>query len=93
VRLKTDPYGTYFEGPPNNAAIVCDPRKFQWTDAAWLERRRAQAGQLDRPMSIYEVHLGSWRRKLEDANRPLTYRELAPQLADYAWRWASPTSR
>jgi len=84
LRLKTDPYGTYFEAPPNNASIVCDPRKFQWGDAAWLEQRRVQAGQLDRPVSIYEVHLGSWRRVIEDANRPLTYRELAPRLADYA---------
>ena len=84
VRLKTDPYGTYFEAPPNNAAIVFNPRKIQWTDGAWMERRRAEAGNLDRPMSVYEIHVASWKRKLEDANRPLTYRELAPQLADYA---------
>jgi 1,4-alpha-glucan branching enzyme len=84
VRLKTDPYGTYFEGPPGNAAIVCDPRKFKWTDAAWLQRRQENAGKLDRPMSVYEVHLGSWKRMPEDADRPLTYRELAVQLADYA---------
>lgn len=84
VHTKTDPYGCYFEAPPNNAAIVFDPRKFQWNDAAWLERRAAQAGRLDRPVSIYEVHLGSWRRKLDEANRSLSYRELAPQLADYA---------
>jgi 1,4-alpha-glucan branching enzyme len=83
VRLKTDPYGTYFEGPPNNASIVYDTAKFEWNDAAWLERRRATAGQPDQPMSIYEVHLGSWRRKPEDAGRPLDYRELAPLLADY----------
>jgi 1,4-alpha-glucan branching enzyme len=83
VHTKTDPYGTYFEPPPNNAAIVFDPRKYQWQDAAWLKRRQAMAHLPDRPMSIYEVHLGSWRRKLEDANRPLSYRELAPQLADY----------
>ena len=84
IHLKTDPYGTYFEGPPNNAAIVCDTRKFKWTDDAWLQRRREQAAHHDRPMSVYEVHLGSWRRKPEDANRPLTYRELAVQLGDYA---------
>ncbi|MEI6463641.1 MAG: 1,4-alpha-glucan branching protein GlgB [Verrucomicrobiota bacterium] len=84
VHLKTDPYGTYFEGPPNNAAIVCEPKKFKWSDAAWLERRRAESANLDRPMSIYEVHCGSWRRIPEDANRPLSYRELAVQLADYA---------
>jgi 1,4-alpha-glucan branching enzyme len=45
--------------------------------------RQAHAGNLDRPLSIYEVHLGSWRRNLAEANRPLTYRELAPLLADY----------
>ncbi|MBL9186092.1 MAG: 1,4-alpha-glucan branching protein GlgB [Opitutaceae bacterium] len=84
VRLKTDPYGTYFEGPPGNAAIVCDPTTFQWSDAAWMERRRADAANPDRPISVYEIHLGSWKRKPEDANRPLSYRELAPQLADYA---------
>jgi 1,4-alpha-glucan branching enzyme len=84
ILLKTDPYGTYFEAPPGNASIVCNPRRFAWNDAAWIERRQAAAGQLDRPISIYEVHLGSWRRKPEDANRPLSYREIAPQLADYA---------
>ena len=84
IRLKTDPYGTYFEGPPNNAAIVFDPRKFKWSDDAWMERRRSHAHQLDRPMSIYEVHCGSWKRMPEDGNRPLMYRELAVQLADYA---------
>ena len=83
LHIKTDPYGTYFESPPNNASIVCDPRKYEWTDAAWIDRRRAAAGQLDRPMSVYEVHLGSWRTKPEEGNRPLSYRELAPALADY----------
>jgi 1,4-alpha-glucan branching enzyme len=83
LHIKTDPYGTYFESPPNNASIVCNPRRHEWKDTAWMDRRRAAAGQLDRPMSVYEVHLGSWRRKPEDANRPLTYRELAPALADY----------
>jgi len=83
LRLKTDPYGTYFEGPPNNASIVCNPATFRWTDDAWMKRRREEAGRLDRPMSIYEVHLGSWRRVPEDGDRPLTYREIAPQLADH----------
>jgi 1,4-alpha-glucan branching enzyme len=83
VRLKTDPYGTYFEGPPNNAAIVFNAARLAWSDGDWMERRRREAGRIDRPMSIYEVHLGSWRRVPEDADRPLTYRELAVQLADY----------
>ncbi len=84
IRLKTDPYATYFEAPPNNASIVCDTRRHRWGDAAWLEQRAAQAGELDRPLSIYEVHLASWRRVAADGDRPMTYRELAPALADYA---------
>jgi 1,4-alpha-glucan branching enzyme len=83
IRVKTDPYGTRFEPPPGNASIVCETGGFAWTDAAWLARRREDAGRLDRPMSIYEVHLGSWKRKPEDANRPLTYRELAVELGAY----------
>ncbi len=82
--IKTDPYGTRFEGPPGNAAIVCTVGTRQWGDAEWTDRRHSQAGELDRPFSVYEVHLGSWRRKPEEGNRPLTYREIAPQLADYA---------
>ncbi len=81
--IKTDPYGTRFEPPPGNAAIVCDPGRHSWNDAAWIARRRASAGTPDRPLSVYEVHLSSWRRKLEDAGCPLSYRELAPMLADY----------
>ncbi|MSU69783.1 MAG: 1,4-alpha-glucan branching protein GlgB [Opitutaceae bacterium] len=83
IHLKSDPYGTYFEAPPNNASIVWNPRKHEWKDAVWLAQRRVAAGQLDRPMAVYEIHFASWRRKLEDANRALTYRELAPLLADY----------
>ncbi len=83
VRLKTDPYGTYFEGPPNNASIVYDVAKFKWNDGAWIEKRRANAGKLDQPISVYEVHLGSWRRNADDADRRLDYREAAVQLADY----------
>ncbi len=84
IRLKSDPCATRYEGPPNNAAIVCNIRRHVWRDAAWLEQRAAHADQPDRPLSIYEVHLGSWRRVVEDAQRPLTYRELGPALADYA---------
>ena len=83
IHLKVDPYGTHFEPPPHNASIVCDARRHQWSDADWIARRVADAGRLDRPISIYEVHLGSWRRHPEN-NRLLTYRELAPLLADYA---------
>jgi 1,4-alpha-glucan branching enzyme len=83
VRLKTDPYGAFFEPAPNNASIVFDPKKLVWRDGEWLAQRQAQAGRNDRPISVYEVHLGSWRRVPEDNNRPMTYRELAEPLADY----------
>jgi len=83
ISVKTDPYGTRFEAPPGNASIVCNTRKHQWGDSVWMDRRRSESDRLDRPLSVYEVHLGSWKHKLADANRPLTYRELAPALADY----------
>ena len=84
IRVKTDPYGTRFEPPPGNAAIVCAADGFTWTDGDWITQRSTRSWNTDTPMSIYEVHLGSWRRKPEEGNRPLTYREAAPQLADYA---------
>jgi 1,4-alpha-glucan branching enzyme len=83
--LKTDPYGTFFEAPPHNASIVCDVRSHVWDDAAWMERR-ASADWRRKPVSIYELHAGSWKRVVEDANRPLTYRELAVELVDYLGR-------
>jgi len=78
--LKTDPYGFFFETAPKNAAIIWDNRKFAWTDEAWLKRRRT-SDPLRSPMSIYEVHLGSWRKKL--AADSFGYRELAGPLIDY----------
>ncbi|MEZ5413797.1 MAG: 1,4-alpha-glucan branching protein GlgB [Opitutaceae bacterium] len=84
TRVKTDPYGTYFEAPPNNASVVHNPRRHEWNDGDWMERRAQNAASGDRPISIYEVHLGSWRRDPNDPARLLSYREMAPQLADYA---------
>jgi 1,4-alpha-glucan branching enzyme len=80
--IKTDPYAIYFEPPPHNAAIVWDLSDFRWDDAAWLERRAATDWQ-KQPMSIYEVHLGSWKRVIEDGKRPLSYLEIAQDLAAY----------
>ena len=78
---KADPYGFAMEIRPQTASIVYDLGRYQWNDATWLEERiRRQA--LDAPISIYEVHLGSWRRAPED-NGFLTYRELAHQLVDH----------
>ncbi|MEE4186090.1 MAG: 1,4-alpha-glucan branching protein GlgB [Gammaproteobacteria bacterium] len=79
--LKTDPMAHYFEAPPGNAAIVYASR-YAWLDAEWMRRRSAQP-RLDTAVSIYEVHLGSWRRKPEEHDRPLSYRELADELVSY----------
>jgi 1,4-alpha-glucan branching enzyme len=80
IRLKTDPYGFFFETPPKNAAIVWSNRKFTWTDEAWLTQRR-QHDPLRSPLSIYEVHLGSWRKKA--LGESFSYRELAKPLVNY----------
>ncbi len=80
TRLKTDPYGFFFEVPPNNASIVWNTRKFQWSDEAWLAERR-QHNALRSPVSVYEVHLGSWRKK--SPKESLSYRELAGPLVEY----------
>ena len=81
---KADPFALYSEIPPKTGSIVWD-LAYEWGDQEWMETRR-QRHALDAPISIYEVHLGSWRRVPEEANRPLTYRELAPQLAEYVAR-------
>jgi 1,4-alpha-glucan branching enzyme len=78
---KADPVGFFSEAPPRSASIVWD-LDYRWLDADWMARR-ARANALDAPLSIYEVHLGSWRRVPEEGNRPLTYREMAPLLAEY----------
>ena len=79
---KTDPYGRYFEIPPNTASLVFEER-YQWRDQEWMRDRPSFDGWRERPMSIYEVHLGSWRRVPEEGNRVLTYRELADTLVPY----------
>ncbi len=83
IVVKTDPFGYFFENAPKNAAIVWNNRKFKWSDGAWL-KRRAEQDALRSPMSIYEVHLGSWRKK--NVAESFSYRELAPQLRDYMLR-------
>ncbi len=83
LHLKTDPYGTFFESPPHNASIVCDVSRYDWHDAEWLERR-ARTDWKRVPISVYEVHFGSWKRKVEDGGRPFTYREMAAELTRYA---------
>jgi len=80
VMLKTDPYGFFFETAPKNAAIVWNNRQFPWTDADWLARRRTR-DPLRAPLSIYELHLGSWRKK--SAAESPGYRALAEPLIQY----------
>jgi 1,4-alpha-glucan branching enzyme len=67
ILKKTDPYGVAFEVPPLSAAIVRDISRYTWHDAAWMEGRPAHGAWLEQPMSIYEVHLGSWARVPERA--------------------------
>ncbi|HEY0710809.1 MAG TPA: 1,4-alpha-glucan branching protein GlgB [Polyangia bacterium] len=78
---KADPFAYARELPPATAAVVAD-LAYTWQDAEWLTARKA-AQRLSSPMSIYEVHLGSWRRVPEDGNRSLSYREIAPLLAKH----------
>ena len=79
---KSDPYGFAAELPPRTASKVADLDRYHWHDEQWLAAR-PQTQALDKPMSFYEVHLGSWRRPGDDPYRWLTYRELAHQLVDY----------
>jgi len=78
---KADPFAFHCETPPRTASVVWD-LSYTWEDGRWMDRRR-QANALDSPMSIYEVHPGSWMRLPEEHNRYLSYRELAPRLVDY----------
>jgi 1,4-alpha-glucan branching enzyme len=82
LRMKADPYAFAVEPPPETSSVVYRSR-YEWHDREWLERRE-HSDPLAAPMSIYEVHLGSWRREQVDGERPLTYLELADELATYA---------
>lgn len=76
-----DPVGFASESPPRTASVVTT-LEHPWGDQAWMQQRKERSAS-GAPISIYEVHLPSWRRVPEDGHRPLTYRELAPQLAEY----------
>jgi 1,4-alpha-glucan branching enzyme len=79
---KADPYGFAAEIRPQTASRVWDLESYSWHDDSWMASR-AKNNSLAAPISIYEVHLGSWKRMPEEGNRWLTYREMAPLLADY----------
>ncbi|MFZ1073541.1 MAG: 1,4-alpha-glucan branching protein GlgB [Verrucomicrobiia bacterium] len=83
IKLNTDPFGFFFETAPKNAAIVWNTRKFKWTDDTWLKERRDR-DPLRTPVSIYEVHPGSWRKK--SMSESFSYRELAAPLIEYVKR-------
>lgn len=78
---KADPFGLHHETPPRTGSVVWDI-DYEWGDAGWMEQRGARNA-LDAPISIYEVHIGSWRRVPEEGNRPLMYREMAEVFPAY----------
>ena len=82
VRDKSDPVGFGSQHPPENASVVRDIKNYDWNDADWIGNR-SKTTDCNQPVTIYEVHLGSWRRKYEDNNRPLSYLELARDLVGY----------
>lgn len=82
ILTKSDPFAVRFERRPKNAAVVHDIDKYQWNDQDWMSKR-AGIDYLRYPVSVYEVHLGSWKRKTEEENRWLTYREAADELIPY----------
>ena len=80
VTVKTDPYGTFFENPPKQAAIVWNTDSHEWGDAQWM-KKRSETNWLRSPMSIYEIHMGSWKKKAESES--FSYRDLAKPLIEY----------
>ncbi len=81
---RADPYGFLHENPPRTASVVWD-LDYTWGDHEWMEQRY-RYNRMDAPMAVYEVHIGSWMRVPEEGHRALTYRELAPRLAEYVSR-------
>lgn len=83
---KADPYGNCCQFRPDNASVVVNLNQYKWKDNAWLEERQKtkRVDSLRKPMAIYEMHLGSWKKKIEDSdNGFFGYRELAPMVASY----------
>src|SRR5208283_3929047 len=78
---KGDPFALHWETPPKTSSVVWDI-DYTWQDTSWMENRYRQNA-LDAPLSIYEVHLGSWMRTPMEDNRSLSYQELAHHLVQY----------
>ncbi len=85
ARVKTDPMARFMEQSPGHASIVNARDTYTWRDAEWMAAR-AERDPVREPMLIYEVHLGSWMRVATEENRSLTYREIAPRLAEHCTR-------
>src|SRR5436189_232494 len=82
IFLKSDPFAFFSQHGKETASLVYDLSRYRWADAAWMEARRSK-NMPRSPLSIYEVHLGSWRRKAEEGNRFFSYLELADTLLPY----------
>ena len=82
VHEKSDPFAFYSEKPSKSASRVWGLDNYKWQDKKWL-KERYKVNAHDAPVTVYEMHLGSWKRKVEEENRFLTYRELAVELVDY----------
>jgi 1,4-alpha-glucan branching enzyme len=82
---KADPYAFFGEVAPRTGSTVWD-LSYEWNDAKWMKEQRPRQNSLEAPLSIYELHLGSWRRVPEDGLRSLNYREIAPQLVEHVLR-------
>jgi 1,4-alpha-glucan branching enzyme len=80
---KADPYARFFEVPPRSASVIWEDVVYEWEDADWMRDRPAAGGWHERPMSVYEVHFGSWRRVPSEDHRYLTYQEMAHTLVPY----------
>jgi 1,4-alpha-glucan branching enzyme len=80
---KCDPYGLRMERPPRTASVTAHLGEYTWRDAAWIADRQERGTVLDGPMSVYEVHAGSWRRNPLEGFRSLSWRELAAELVPY----------
>ncbi len=78
---KADPFAFYAEVPPKTASVICDVRDYAWTDEEWI-RQRDSSNWYEQPVTVYEVHLGSWKRP-KDGRQYFNYRELAPMLVEY----------
>jgi 1,4-alpha-glucan branching enzyme len=83
ILKKSDPFAFAFEVPPQTASVIRDISHYEWHDHDWMTKRPGEKSWLERPMTVYEVHLGSWARVPEEGNRFLTYEEMSHRLVPY----------